>query len=827
MNRYHWNIVFGITIVLALTALAAWPFLARPGLPRNTDAELHVFRAAQLGEALRGGAGYVRWAPDLWLGYGYPIFNYYSPLTYYLANLIALVGLDIVTAVKAVFILGLLGAAAGMYVFVRANWGERAGVVAAAAYVFSPYLLFIDPHTRGDLAEFFALALFPWLLWILDAPRGYWRLEIGERQSATPKRVWRAFGNLKSAIGVALWAALILTHALMALVISVILVAWMLWQLSANWSRKTTLRQSPSLGGSSLVIRHLTFVLGLSAIYWLPFVLERNAVHLNVVGPGQFDFHNHFVAWRDLFAASPALDLGATAPKYIRNLGLAQWLLALLAIPLVIRFRREPQARLLLFFVLCSAALIFLMLSPSAFIWEHVPLMPFIQFPWRLLGPAAATLAVCAGANTQYLLPNFKWAKEGITVTALLAILILALPTMYPPAWSADPWPTSPRGIIGVEQEGRWLGTTSTGDFIPSTVKSEPPANADLIASYERGQVDKFDHTTLPQSASAAVVEHGPTRDCFTVTSPQPFVARVLTFDFPGWRAAVDDQPVPITPSDPQGLIEFPVPAGTHEVRVEFGSTLPRTVGAVTSVVTLLVLAWLMVRQVASNRSQDARRAKHGTQDAGCTQQEADRISNRKGWAADRASWIPLGVIAVFALVKVGVVDRCETCFRVTSPPGEALVAQYKIAPRTTPSDLAHVIALLGFDLPQLQVRAGGTFPLTLYWKATAPVPVNYQVFVHLVNPRDTLWGQPLRDKLNPGDFPTTLWPLDKYVWDDYATPESVVRVRADAPPGEYEIRVGLYTLNDGVRAPVFDAGGNPAGDSIVLPVRVQVRRKQ
>jgi hypothetical protein len=125
--------------------------------------------------------------------------------------------------------------------------------------------------------------------------------------------------------------------------------------------------------------------------------------------------------------------------------------------------------------------------------------------------------------------------------------------------------------------------------------------------------------------------------------------------------------------------------------------------------------------------------------------------------------------------------------------------------------------------LPQREVRAGGTFPITLYWKATTSVDRNYQVFVHLVAQNGQLWGQPLRDKLNPGDFPTTRWPLDRYVWDDYATPESVVRVRPDAPPGEYEIRVGLYTLADGARAPVFDARGNPAGDSILLPVKVRV----
>jgi hypothetical protein len=364
--------------------------------------------------------------------------------------------------------------------------------------------------------------------------------------------------------------------------------------------------------------------------------------------------------------------------------------------------------------------------------------------------------------------------------------------------WGNQDWPTTPRGIIGVELQGRWLGTTSTGDFIPSTVKAHPPANPDLIASYDRGIVDKFDHTSLPQDASASVVEHGPTHDRFTVTSPKVFTARVLTFDFPGWRATVDGQPATITPSDPHGFITFPVPAGTHDVRVELGSTLPRTVGAGISLAALIILVVVAVKQL---RKLPVIAPIPDTQYP--------------------ILWIALVTIGVFALLKVGLVDQCETCFRVTSPPGQALVAQHKIDPQATPSDLAHVITLLGFDLPQREVRAGGSFPVTLYWKATAPVPVNYQAFVQLVNQQ--LWGQPLHDKLNPGDFATTRWPLDKYVWDDYSTPYSVVRVRPDAPPGEYEIRVGLYTLADGVRAPVFDAKGNSAGDSIVLPVKVSV----
>ena len=97
------TVEWGLWLAVALALIAAGPFLARPGLPRQTDAELHVYRAAELGHTLRNGALYPRWAPDLYYGYGYPIFNYYAPLTYYLANLFDIVpGVDIVAGVNVI-----------------------------------------------------------------------------------------------------------------------------------------------------------------------------------------------------------------------------------------------------------------------------------------------------------------------------------------------------------------------------------------------------------------------------------------------------------------------------------------------------------------------------------------------------------------------------------------------------------------------------------------------------------------------------------------------------------------------------------------------------
>mgnify|MGYP001419185097 CR=1 FL=1 len=111
--------------------------------------------------------------------------------------------------------------------------------------------------------------------------------------------------------------ALILSHNLTALFALGILTAYLLWRgLTIDTSR----RWVADLGAYA-------FALLLTSILWLPFIVERSAIRLDVAGPGHFDYHNHFVQLSMLLSPSPSIDLGATTPKFIYNLGGVQWLL--------------------------------------------------------------------------------------------------------------------------------------------------------------------------------------------------------------------------------------------------------------------------------------------------------------------------------------------------------------------------------------------------------------------------------------------------------------------------------------------------------------------
>jgi hypothetical protein len=759
LRRFDLNLI----TILIVVVIAALPFLTRSGLPRHTDLELHVFRAAEYGEVLRDGVLYPRWAPDFYYGYGYPIFNYYAPLTYAFANIFDLIpGVDTVLSVKLVILAAYALGAYGVYFFARRHFGSTAGVIASTAFVLSPYFLFIDPLLRGDLAEFLALSLLPWVFYVFDRPRRF------------------------SIVQPLILAAFVFSHNLLALIGVALLVIYLLWRGLFVDGPKRWVYDLVSIGLAT----------ALTAVFWLPFIAERNAIRLDVAGAGHFDYHNHFIPLTMLLSPSPALDMGATSPKYIYNLGLVQWLLLIPAAIVAVLRRKSTHGKLALFFVLATLFFVFLITPPSEFLWDLIPPAALVQFPWRFLGPAAFTLALSLGVlfrdrsseithATRHTPHVFRFTL--FPALALLALLISALPTMYPPLWGADFGDTSPRGMIDFELSGVALGTTSTGDFLPKPIGREPGPAQSLLDSYSTGAIDKFDRSVLPAGATVQAEEHSAIYDRFTVNSPIEFQGRLLTFLFPGWHVLIDGVEVPVTPQDQAGLMEFQISAGSHRVEAGLSVTQPQLIGALVSFGALVTIFILGV----------SRRTPALTRDV---------ATQRPAFAGAL-----LIVSAAFLVVKIAWVDHCDACFRYTSPPGQVLGAQYQQR-----ANFGGHIELLGYDLPAVEVESGQALPLTLYWRATAPVPHNYQVFAHLSNPATTLWGQ--SDKLNPGDFPSTRWPLDRFVWDDHR-----LQVLPGTPPGEYRLSVGLYDLSSGQRAPIFDDAGQIVGDNVVLDTVVKV----
>lgn len=117
-----------------------------------------------------------------------------------------------------------------------------------------------------------------------------------------------------------------------------------------------------------------------------------------------------------------------------------------------------------------------------------------------------------------------------------------------------------------------------------------------------------------------------------------------------------------------------------------------------------------------------------------------------------------------------------------------------------TGARLGDLVTLLGLDLSPARAAPGEALTLALYWRAEAELPLGYTGFVHLLGPDGQVHGQ--RDQVpGGGAYPTTGWLPGEIIRDEYR-----IEIPAGAPPGAYQIEIGLYDPRTGRRLPVGDA---------------------
>lgn len=123
--------------------------------------------------------------------------------------------------------------------------------------------------------------------------------------------------------------------------------------------------------------------------------------------------------------------------------------------------------------------------------------------------------------------------------------------------------------------------------------------------------------------------------------------------------------------------------------------------------------------------------------------------------------------------------------------------------------DFDRTFNLIGYDVRSRQVKPGATVDVITYWRITSITSKELVLFTHVLS------GQPDRPVLaqqDALDVPSWYWiPGDAFAQvHRFAIP-------ADAAPGEYALEVGAYTPQDNLRVMVYDDGGQPLGDHVLI----------
>ena len=530
---------------LVLLALPVMLPLFTHSVLAGHDAFEYSPRLVEMDQNVAHGVLAPRWAPDLGRGTGQPLFLFHPPMIYWLGELWHLLGFDFVAAMNLACATVVLVAAIGMFLLARLYFGDAGGWLGAAAFLYAPYFA-VDLYVRSAMEEFSAFAFFALALYGFGAYARFRR----------PK-YWL--------LGAATFSCVLACHFMAALLFTPLLLGFLGLTV---WMEKSWRLLWKQAGGFLLG-------LGLSAFLWIPALAERDNADIRRAIEGFFRYSNHLVYLHQLFYSPWGYGTSVPGPNDGMSFSLG-WSHLLLVAAVWIWVSRKPQAadrRVLRFFGVAAILLSVLMLQDALWFWEQVPLLQYVNLPWRLLAPVTICIAMLVAA-----LGRLLWTiprRRALWIAAAMALVILPNLSHLHPRQFVDVdlafWTPQQLALRGFE-------STTMAEVTPRWM-SGVPAYTPLAATVLAGDAEIERPGRTPLSWSSPVNA----RVASTI--------EIETAWFPGWEARVDGQPVPAGPGRPSGLITFQVPAGEHLVEVRYGRTGAEKAAAGISIAALLAAA--------------------------------------------------------------------------------------------------------------------------------------------------------------------------------------------------------------------------------------------
>jgi hypothetical protein len=593
-------------LVLACVAASANLWLG-PGIIQTHaggDSPFLLQRTYELVANLRAGVFPARWMPDAALGLGYPFFSFYAALPYYLAALLNLSGFDLLSAIELTQTLGMLAAAGAMWLYARTLLPKPGALLTSVAYTLAPYHL-VNLYVRGDsLQEFFAFAWYPLILWSVD------RLIVHKESTPLAGRFWSTL-----ALALAL-AGLTLTHNVSIVVFAPFIVLYVLARLA---HRARTLSTRDAARSVAWLAGAVALALTLTAWFWLPALGEAQGLQLGHQTTGYLDYNNHFRG-ANLVQLNTLFNYQVDSALNVFAIALPQALLSVLG---ALVWLRNPQARLKGALILALGILATLMITPlSKPVWDGLPWLALVQFPWRFLSVQALFGALLIGGLMNFhsegpesayhqagnVAPKTPWRQGNWLSTGLFALvcaaLALSLPGLPNQRLDIRAEDVTPQSLQQYEWFSSNIGTTIRAEYLPTSAQPRPMVGPDLLQQPRRAIAVTGDviSSTLQQLSPARQLWH------INVGSPVATMTVPLLY-WPAWHATLTDaqgtrlSDLTLSPYVGSGWAMLSLPQGEHWVVLALdGTPLQHIAEGVSLVTGILVLLLIVLASRTSPR---------------------------------------------------------------------------------------------------------------------------------------------------------------------------------------------------------------------------------
>ena len=483
-----------------LLAIPAFFFLLKPGMYWNMHDDMQMVRQLEMEKCLKDGQIPCRWTPDLGYGYGYPLFNFYPPMPYFVGQIYRTFGLSYIATVRWTAITQIILSALFMYLLAENIFGPVGGLLSSVFYTYAPYHL-VNIYIRGAMNEAWASVFFPLILYFIK------------------KLIDTGKNSYIFLLGLA-FSCLMLSHNPMVLIFSPIALVWGLFWLYQKF--KLDLRSAWPTVFKSILSAILAF--SLAAFFTLPVLLETKYVQVDSMFTGYYTFSIHYASLKQLFVSNfwgDGPSVWGPNDGMSFSVGYAHWILTLVIIiwsGLLLFKKNKNKQQYILAILIGSMAFFsaFMLHERSTFIWLLLKPVQKLQFPWRFLNTTSLLMSLTVGFLPIIL--KSKFSKKITYLISTLAVIIVIIinfnyihPIHFGPItdaqkFSGKAWTNQVTGGIYdyLPKTAKKAATGPAPEFIDSV---SPEKTVFKISGVKKGTDWIFGNINLSQEADVIIAE--------------------------------------------------------------------------------------------------------------------------------------------------------------------------------------------------------------------------------------------------------------------------------------------------------------------------------